>query len=190
LGHIYITSFPRNSYSFAHNIVITIGKPWKAEDMGDRNKLISWIQDVGSWENTRPNIVAVIDYVKQQYKCDIFGIFGFCWGGKVAVRAAQDLSLGFRAAALIHPSFNDENDAKTVKVPLLVMPSKDEPEFGPFMDNLSLTVKEQSEHYRFDDMSHGFCGARGDRKDAHVLKRICEANTYTIQFFKKIFSKL
>jgi dienelactone hydrolase len=164
------------------------GNPFNADNMDDRDKRREWNRNAGSWDKTRSTIVMVIDYLKQHYNVESFGIFGLCWGGKIAVYSSQDKSLGFKGAALIHPSRTEDDDAKTVKIPLLVMPSKNEPDLTNFVNNLPDGVKERSEHYRFDDMQHGFCGARGDMNDRNMVKRIYEANMHVQNFFKKVFN--
>ena len=79
--------------------------------------------------------------------------------------------------ALFHPSFLKPEDAKDLKSPVLVVPSKDEADLVckeeesrvereminlyyqlPFMEILKQSnpgVSRKSEHHRFDDMDHG-----------------------------------
>lgn len=57
----------------------------------------------------------------------VFGIFGFCWGGKISVLAASKIN-DIRVAALVHPSFVSNSDADKVKAPMYLLPSKSEPD--------------------------------------------------------------
>jgi dienelactone hydrolase len=54
-----------------------------------------------------------------------WGIVGYCWGAKIASFLANPES-GFFAAAMLHPSLMDAEDAKGVQVPLVLLPSMDE----------------------------------------------------------------
>ena len=44
---------------------------------------------------------------------------------------------------------------------------------------------DASEHYRFDDMEHGFAAARGDFKDELTRKRVEEVIQHVSKFFNK-----
>ncbi len=44
---------------------------------------------------------------------------------------------------------------------------------------------ERSEHYRFEDMHHGFCAARGDYSDELQARRANEAIRMVSAFFKR-----
>lgn len=59
------------------------------------------------------------------------GIFGMCWGGKVATLAATYVD-GIKAAGLVHPSSVNNSEADGVRVPMYLLPTKDEPDMVQF----------------------------------------------------------
>lgn len=54
-----------------------------------------------------------------------WAVIGFCWGAKIVALTLNSSDL-FSVAATVHPAFIDEKDAAGVKVPFLMLPSKDE----------------------------------------------------------------
>lgn len=91
---------------------------------------------------------------------------GFCWGGKVTNFVSGDNS-PFKAAAIAHPAMVDPNDGPNVKIPMLVLPSKDEPKDDVDKYASALKVPHKVEWY--NDQVHGFLGARGDLNDKSVV---------------------
>lgn len=61
-----------------------------------------------------------------------FGILGFCWGGKVAELAAIHMDELFKASAIIHPSSIVNEEAEQVKIPMYLMPARDDLEMVNF----------------------------------------------------------
>lgn len=48
-----------------------------------------------------------------------------------------------------------------VKVPMIIMPSKDDPDHAPLKEVLDAKdFGDKCRYHRFDDMHHGFCAAR------------------------------
>ena len=69
----------------------------------------------------------LIQYFKEKDGVNEVGIFGFCWGGKVAMLAASSPDLPeIKAAGLIHPSSIVTSDAQKVRAPMYLLPSKNE----------------------------------------------------------------
>jgi dienelactone hydrolase len=57
------------------------------------------------------------------------GVYGFCWGGKVTIKASssEGQDTPFNAAAIVHPAMLSVDDASKLEVPLGIYISKDEP---------------------------------------------------------------
>lgn len=92
-----------------------------------------------------------------------FGTIGFCWGGKIVIQALGSPRLverGLKAAASLHPSMLDMEDAEKCNGAVCLLPSKDEPEIvsGAFWETIKNKpgIGERSIHKRFDDMFHGW----------------------------------
>jgi len=114
-----------------------------------------------------------------------FGTAGLCWGARVCMSVA-DKDLFNAGHVLMHPSFLKTEDARPVKTPICALPSKEELDMLPFMAVLQEACPEahkKSVHFRFDDMHHGWCGARCDWKDPHNSKRAQEALDHAKNFF-------
>ncbi|KAK9686180.1 hypothetical protein K7432_015246 [Basidiobolus ranarum] len=96
----------------------------------------------------------------------------------------SSLAFAFAAASLIHPSFLADEDAEHAQAPILLIPTKDEPDFTEFMNILSKKpFGDKCQQHRFDDMFHGFAAARGDYTNAQNVKRATEAIQLTGDFF-------
>ncbi|KJZ75921.1 hypothetical protein HIM_04745 [Hirsutella minnesotensis 3608] len=94
------------------------------------------------------------------------GIMGMCWGGKVVALSVKADTNPFAIAVSVHPAMVDANDAKGIKVPMILLASKDEPvdEVKKFEDALSVPKHVET----FGDQIHGWMGARGDLENSRV----------------------
>ncbi|KAI9018483.1 Alpha/Beta hydrolase protein [Phycomyces nitens] len=161
------------------------GKPYKPEDMGDIPKLLSWIAKNGSFEVIYP-LVQRAKAKLQEEGIVAAGIVGFCWGAKIAVQVTA-VDPFFAAASLIHPSFIDVKDAEKANAPILAIPSKNEADMTEYMAVLAKKpFGPLCEHYRFDDVHHGFAASRADWSNEVVRKRATQAIQLTANFFNKI----
>jgi dienelactone hydrolase len=91
------------------------------------------------------------------------GLYGFCWGGKQAVKATKYVD----AAAVFHPAFLEESDADLINIPFCLIDSKDEPK--ETMDKIYEALQEKPfgdkcfrKRY---DIFHGFCAGRANYAD-------------------------
>jgi len=127
--------------------------------------LAAFLQRVGDWDSiVRPDLVNIVQHY-QSLGVEEFAIFGMCWGGQIAALSAIELFSEFRASASIHPSFVTNDQAPLVRMPMYLMPSRDEPDMLPFYQVLRNNFGDNSGHRRFDDMFHGFAAARGNFSD-------------------------
>ncbi|KAJ2161844.1 hypothetical protein GGF46_001152 [Coemansia sp. RSA 552] len=163
------------------------GKPLTEADLGKPDLFVNFCQNEGSWAANKASYIAVRDYLKQSGVSSV-GIIGFCWGGKLIVSALDELD-GLVGGAIVHPAPIPEGDIGKVKAPLMILPSKDEADFtGEFNTLKDKPFFSQCYMERFDDMFHGFCGARGDWANAEQAKRANDAIKLLVDFFNKLTS--
>ncbi|KAL9581193.1 MAG: hypothetical protein Q9212_004039 [Teloschistes hypoglaucus] len=111
-----------------------------------------------------------------------WGSVGMCWGGKIVSLTSQS-GTPWTAAAEVHPAMVDPNDAKGIKVPIVLLPSKDEnaEDVENFRKNLSVEHRVET----FWDQVHGWMAARGDLKDEKVKKEYERGYGILLDFFGK-----
>lgn len=94
---------------------------------------------------------------------------GFCWGGKIAALLSKqgELPEGVVGSVQIHPAFLDRGDAEEIKIPHLLLASKDEDaavvkEYKETFEKAAETEEgaKKSEVHTYEDMHHGWMGAR------------------------------
>ncbi|ORY97565.1 Alpha/Beta hydrolase protein [Syncephalastrum racemosum] len=162
------------------------GEPLTEEKMaGGKEAIVAWISRVGSFDVIFPDVQKIQKWLQAQ---DISqaGLVGFCWGAKIAVQTAGIVDRFFGATAMIHPSQVEIQDAENAQAPILAIPTKDDVDMTEYMRVLSRKpFGSNCEHYRFDDVHHGFAAARGDWNDEIIKKRATEAVQLTVRFFKK-----
>ncbi|CAM9246966.1 unnamed protein product [Choristocarpus tenellus] len=143
------------------------GEPWSLVNFPppDKEVFSAWINSAGNWETKiRESLATVMDHMRNSMGAAVFGVVGFCWGGSVAMRAAGlGAEAGIKATVSVHPAFLHEELAAEVKVPMLIMPSKTDPDHLPIKAILDKKpFGKECAYKRFDNMHHGFCAARGD----------------------------
>ncbi|RMZ86434.1 hypothetical protein DV736_g6336, partial [Chaetothyriales sp. CBS 134916] len=148
------------------------GKPadidWYPPDTEEKQqKLTSWFPNASPPKHL-PRVPGLLDAAeKTNPKIKSWGTIGYCWGGKmVSLIGGRDTR--FKAGVQTSPAMLDIADAEKVKIPMLVLPSKDESlaEFEKYRD--ALKVPNRLEY--FGNQVHGWMSARGDLKDPEVKK--------------------
>ncbi|KAI9219600.1 hypothetical protein BC828DRAFT_385780 [Blastocladiella britannica] len=151
-----------------------------------------WISERGSWEAVGPNVTAAVQYAKQHGGGDAVpvGVVGLCWGAQVSVHALKELSADVYGAVLIHPPARlDPAEIEVCARPLAVLPSKDEGDFSAIEATLKSNAHSKLNVYRkFDDMHHGWCGARADFENELNRQRTHEAVQLSVDFFRAAFA--
>ena len=120
------------------------------------------------------------------------GVLGLCWGGKLALLTSGSALVS--ACAVAHPSRVVAEDGAAATGPVCCLLSKDE---APMLDvKEALDAKpfaSQNIFVRFDDLYHGFLGARGPLEKAFcfdiddaVAKRVNEAAAIIVKFFSDV----
>lgn len=107
----------------------------------------------------------------------------YCWGGKVVSLVTSTEQSLFSVAAECHPAFLSPEDAKGIKIPVIVLASMDETEedVAKFADALS--VPKQT--VRFADQLHGWLAARADLSNPKVKEAYTNGYKMIVEFFHK-----
>lgn len=71
-----------------------------------RNELQAWCGTVGDWDTAiLPKFEAALSHMKEDKGAEVVGVVGFCWGGKMAMKAASlGVEGGVKAAGCVHPA--------------------------------------------------------------------------------------
>ncbi|EED22789.1 hypothetical protein TSTA_062760 [Talaromyces stipitatus ATCC 10500] len=152
-------------------------------------KLGNFIKTKAAPELVVPRVLKFAEALKQHQtilpNIQNLGIFGFCWGGKLASIACQKSSDGvFAVAVQTSPSKADPEEARNISVPMALILSKDEdlPTMKRFYDNIPTPYKLLE---RFDDQIHGFMSGRGDLSDPGVKAEVERGYNQAVEFFDK-----
>ncbi|KAK4162457.1 Alpha/Beta hydrolase protein [Cladorrhinum sp. PSN259] len=115
-----------------------------------------------------------------------WGILGFCWGGKVVSLVTSGSENPFSVAAECHPAMVDPKEAEGIKIPLIMLASKEEPDDKVKQFEESLKVPKHVE--TFKDQIHGWMAARADLSDARVKEEYTRGYKTVLEFFAKNWS--
>ncbi|KAJ9071079.1 hypothetical protein DSO57_1000755 [Entomophthora muscae] len=115
-------------------------KAWPLENFPPENfdDLKKWAFVENSWGNKiKKDSLFVLEHLKKV--CDVkkTGIFGFCWGGRILFDALMDENPVFQCGAALHPSGLAEDDFKNIKLPVILIISKEEAGLLPFESHLN-----------------------------------------------------
>ncbi|KAK3330892.1 hypothetical protein B0H66DRAFT_469774 [Apodospora peruviana] len=132
----------------------------------------------------------VPDYVKalgeKNPSIKSWGLFGFCWGGKVVSLVTSASSNPFTIAGCAHPAMVEPKDAKGIKIPYIMLASGEEPvdKVMQFEEDL-----EMPKHVEiFKDQIHGWMAARADLSKEHVKEEYTRGYKTVLGFFGKNWS--
>ncbi|KAI3337262.1 dienelactone hydrolase family protein [Xylariaceae sp. AK1471] len=162
------------------------GKPAQMEWLppvtdDQKAKIGEWFKDA-LWPIHRPKIPGILQGAeKANPSIKTWGIMGYCWGGKMASLVASDEQGLFKAAVQTSPAQVDTGDAAQVKIPTMLLASKDESVEDVKKYEENLTVPKHVE--RFADQVHGFMSARGDLKNASVKAEYERGYALALGFF-------
>jgi len=159
---------------------------WPVDPNNSPPELLQFLERVANWNNNvRPDILSVLNFYRSQGVQE-FGIYGQCWGGRIAVLAAIELFNDFSASAFVHPLYVQNAQAPAVRVPMYIIPSRDEPDFLPFYQVIRANFGDNSGHRRFDNMAHGFTSTIGNFNDPLNRSNVNEVINTFGQFFERI----
>ncbi|OKL58067.1 hypothetical protein UA08_06665 [Talaromyces atroroseus] len=153
-----------------------------------KQKLGNFIQTKASPELVVPRVLKFAQTLQHRAvlpQVQKLGIFGFCWGGKLASIACQQSARNiFTVAVQTSPARADPEEAKSILVPMALLTSKDEDQeaLTKFYENLPTSHKLLE---RFDTQIHGWMSGRGDLSDIQVKAEYERGYTMAVQFFDK-----
>ncbi|KAG9323424.1 hypothetical protein KVV02_008824, partial [Mortierella alpina] len=151
---------------------------------GNATQMMAWIDANGDYKkNHIDKIIRVAVRDLRKAGCTTFSIFGQCWGVLMAVKAVSEKDSPFLGAGGPHPSFITVDAVKHVKVPLILLPSKDEADMTPVIESIFPVEAFQK---RFDNMQHGWTGGRGDWTQPDQFKAGLKAVDLLGAFFNKL----
>ncbi|KAJ2719216.1 hypothetical protein GGI07_005355 [Coemansia sp. Benny D115] len=152
------------------------------EDLGKPNVFSDFAAQRGSWSALSAAYAATRDHLVAEGARSV-GVLGFCWGGSIVVKALSVME-GVASGAIIHPAAVTEEAVAEIAAPLFALLSKHEPDYTPMFAAIEQKpFFDKCRLVRFDDMFHGFCGARGDWANPEQSKRANEAIAMTVEFF-------
>ncbi|KAK5992143.1 putative AIM2 family protein C30D10.14 [Cladobotryum mycophilum] len=119
-----------------------------------------------------------------------WGLFGLCWGGKVAVLASGEDNKGegrrFNVSGQAHPGLLDENDARALTCPHIMLAAPDEPVdlVAKYKEVLAEPGKEGVVE-TYETMFHGWMGARANLQDEKNVKEFQRGYKRVGEYFAK-----
>ncbi|CAG8465268.1 16575_t:CDS:2, partial [Dentiscutata heterogama] len=164
------------------------GDYWTTERFAkEGNQLRDWLKTNAPPEKVLQLTTPVVEHIRKEHKVQNIGYIGFCWGGMIASKHCKDPA--FDACILIHPGFLDIEDFKESQCPIAFIPSKDEPDLeSQFVKDPVLTSKPYASkivHRRFDNLHHGFAGARGNFKEPANAEAVNEVTSICVKFLNE-----
>ncbi|KAL2149861.1 hypothetical protein VTH82DRAFT_7537 [Thermothelomyces myriococcoides] len=125
-----------------------------------------------------------VDTLKTQHpEIKSWAIVGYCWGGKVVSLITSSDKNPFSIAAECHPAMVDPKEAETIKVPLALLASKEEPEDK--VKQFEANLKGPKHVETFKDQIHGWMAARSDLSDNRVKEEYTRGYQTLLDFFAK-----
>lgn len=111
------------------------------------------------------------------------GALGFCWAGRICVRALGDGLI--KAAASPHPAFITVPEVHQAQGAFYLMPAKEDGEMLDLKEAFEANPKTAAGfRYKYwDDMHHGFCSGRGDFSNELNRQRVTECIDELSKFF-------
>ena len=171
------------------------GHPWPIDGFPPRNdeegkKLGEWFGTIASVPDRSKDLESVAAELKKN-GAEKLGLYGFCWGGKVASLAGK-AGTPFSGVSIIHPAMIAPEESKELTVPMAFFPSKDEPrdECDKYWDTLKSShpeLVEKSVYHYYGDMFHGFASARANLKDKANYDAAVDIYQRLANFFCNVF---
>lgn len=152
-------------------------------DEEKRQALGNFFQNQGAAPKTALKIPGLLKEIEKQYSgIKIWGVAGFCWGGKIVSLTSQQ-GTPFTAAAECHPGMVDPSEASSISIPLCMLASKDEPTED--VKKFEANLKGPKYVEIFGDQIHGWMAARSDLDNERVKSEYERGYKTLLEFFAK-----
>jgi len=152
----------------------------------DRSLIMAWVHKYGTWDIVKDDVNKTFDFLSKEKGVSSINVLGLCWGGRYALQLAHDAR--FNRLGSAHPSILQEDDAKKAERPVIMLLSKDEDKvaLSPIEEGLKQSPAASKHIWeRFDDVPHGWCGARCDWNDELTRTRALEAADKFTKFYQQ-----
>lgn len=134
-------------------------------------------------KNVEP-LLAFVKVLKEKFPAvKSYGVVGFCWGGKVVSLVTSSAENPFAVGAEVHPAMVDPKDAASIRVPLIMLASKDENAADVTEFESKLTGPHHVE--TFADQIHGWMAARADLSVERNKAEYSRGYKLLVEFFGK-----
>lgn len=153
-----------------------------------------------TFENLKPKMKKVVDFLKKEHGVDRVATMGFCWGAWATFKFASIASeYSMKCGVSCHPSiqiskmfFGEEVDdvARAVKIPQLLMPAGGDPDFVKEGGSVQTILKGNNldcQVHAFPEMQHGWT-IRGDCADKTIARDVEKSLDLAKSFFIKNLS--
>ncbi|KAI0476041.1 alpha/beta-hydrolase [Xylariaceae sp. FL0804] len=148
-----------------------------------QKKLGDWFQS-HSPPDAAAKVPAYVKALEAKYpNIKSWGVIGFCWGGKVVSLVTSSDENPFKAGVECHPAMVDPSEAEKIKVPLMMLASKDEP--ADDVKKFEKNLKSPGHVEIFGDQIHGWMSARSDLSNDRVKAEYKRGYEAALKFFSK-----
>jgi len=152
----------------------------------DKKQFQDFFSDAGRPDLRLPELLRVAAWVKAAGAPSV-GVYGLCWGAKVAIMAGGQDPAVFSSVAQAHPAMLSVDDFEALKVPIATYISQDEEkdvaEQGIKIANAKPFGKK-NDFKVYPDMHHGFAGSRSNLADPAHLAGFEDVYQRLATFFK------
>ncbi|KAI1815647.1 alpha/beta-hydrolase [Poronia punctata] len=157
---------------------------WFPPDNEDKQKKLGGFFQKNSPPSVAEKVPAYVKAVSEKHpEIKEWAILGFCWGGKVVSLVVSSPESPFKVAVQAHPAMVDPNDADKIKIPLVLLASKDENPDDVKKFEAKLSAPKHVE--TFPDQIHGWMAARSDLADEKVKSEYKRGYETVIKFLSK-----
>lgn len=158
---------------------------WYPPDTEEKKTVLQkWVKEVLSAEKHVAAFEEMVSAAKKESpEITSWGGMGYCWGGKIVSLVAGREKPVIQAGVQTSPAQIDASDAEKVKIPMMMLASKDEPVES--VKGFDGALKGTKHVETFGDQIHGWMSARGHLGDDAVRKEYERGYALAVEFFDK-----
>ncbi|KAI9014115.1 dienelactone hydrolase family-domain-containing protein [Hyaloraphidium curvatum] len=133
----------------------------------------------GSYKKVVKNdLLATIKFLKETRGVEKFSMVGFCYGGEIIIKAAQDDDMvgPVKAVVGVHPAFITVRDSENVKMPVALLPGNNDPDFTECAETMMKNPKIP------EPKSRTVLHYRGDFQDELIKRNALDCFEKTSKF--------